>query len=56
MDEHEKGDEQVEDLEMREEDAEGVKGGTHPITADDDWEQPMVAGPKGASPQLGKRG
>ena len=56
MDDHEKGEEQVEDLEIRDEDAEGVKGGTVPITADDDWEQPVGFSPKGASPQLGKRG
>ena len=41
MDDNEKVEQQVEDLEMEEEDAEDVKGGKHGgITADDDWETP----------------
>ena len=51
MDEHEKAEEQVEDLPVDEESAEDVKGG---VTAMDDWESPAAA--KSASPQLNQRG
>ena len=55
MDEYEKSEEQVEDLEPTREEAEDVKGGGG-ITAMDDWESPVAARSTGASPQLGRGG
>jgi hypothetical protein len=54
MDEQEKTEEQVEDLAVDEKSAEDVKGGTTPITADDDWESPVAS--RRASPKLNPRG
>jgi hypothetical protein len=53
MDDHEKVEEQVEDLPVDEQSAEDVKGGGG-VTAMDDWESPTAA--KSASPKLGQRG
>ena len=53
MDEHEKAEDQVEDLPVDEDSAADVKGGAG-ITAMDDWESPTAA--KSASPKLNQRG
>lgn len=49
MDERENHQEQPEDLDVQAGEAEEVKGGATPITADDDWESPLAAKPKPGS-------